>query len=259
MSHVLPHRIPPPLRSLERGLVREWRLLRFLAATLLAALMPATYTVAVRRSMAQAVCFSAWQVLPGYALLAILFGAATTHIIVVTAASYGLSHLALEAVVRVLVVEIIPLAAALFVAMRSGAAFLNRLTTLRANNIDLHHVSTFDQQVLPGVVGNFFAVVLLTLVSGTLVLCVAYLVVYGLTPWGLTGFTHLVGQIFDPVTAPGLLLKIALFAMAVGITPATLVLDAPQRSALSSDMRITARLFLMLTVIEVAALVLLHF
>jgi len=259
MTHVLPHRIPRPLRSLERGLVREWRLLRFMAATLLAALTPATYTVAVRRSMAQAVCFSAWQVLPGYALLAILFGAATTHIIVVTAASYGLSHLALEAVVRVLVVEIIPLAAALFVAMRSGAAFLNRLTALRAQGVDLRDVRTFDQQVLPGVVGNFFAVVLLTLVSGTLVLCVAYLIVYGLTPWGLAGFTHLVGQIFDPVTAPGLLLKIVLFALAVGIAPATLVLDSARQGALSSDMRITARLFLMLTVIEVAALVLLHF
>jgi len=259
MSHVLPHRIPPPLRSVERGLVREWRLLLFMAAILLATMTPATYTPAVRRSMAQAVCFSAWQVLPGYALLAILFGATTTHIVVVTAASYGLSHLALEAVARVLVVEIIPLAAAMFVAMRSGAAFLNRLTASRAQNVDLHHVSTFDQQVLPGVVGNFFAVVLLTLVSGTLVLCVAYLVVHGLTPWGLSGFTHLIGQVFDPVTAPGLLLKIALFALAVGIAPATLVLDAPQRGARSSDTRITARLFLMLTAIEAAALVLLHF
>lgn len=259
MSHVLPDCIAHPVRRIEHRLVREWHLLLFMADTLLAALTPATYTAAVRRSTAQAVCFSAWRVLPGYALLALLFGAATTHIIVVTAASYGLSHLALEAVVRVLVVEIIPLAATLFVAMGSGAAFLNRLTALRANNVDLHQVSTFDQQVLPGVVGNFFAVVLLTLVSGTLLLCVAYLMIYGLTPWGLAGFTHLVGQIFDPVTAPGLLMKIALFALAVGIAPATLVLDAPQRGALSSDMRITARLFLMLTMIEIAALVLLHF
>jgi phospholipid/cholesterol/gamma-HCH transport system permease protein len=258
MSHALPHRIPHPVRRVERGLVREWRLLLFMAATLLAALTPATYTSAVRLSMAQAVCFSAWQVLPGYGLLAILFGAATTHIIVVTAASYGLSHLALEAVVRVLVVEIIPLAAALFVAMRSGAAFLNRLTALRAENLELHREDIFDRQVLPGVVGNFFAVVLLTLVSGALMLCVAYLVVHGLTASGLAGFTHLVGQVFDPVTAPGLLLKIALFALAVGIAPATLVLDTARQGALSSDMRITARLFLMLTMIEAAALVLLH-
>jgi phospholipid/cholesterol/gamma-HCH transport system permease protein len=231
----------PMHQPLRRMLLREWRFLLLASATLLAALTPATYEAPVRRAMAQALCVSAWQVLPGYALLTMLFGAAATHIVAVTAASYGLSHLALEAVVRVLVVELIPLAAALFVAMRSGMAMLTRLAAL------------------PGVVGNFFAVVLLTLMSGTLVLCVGYLVVFGLTPWGLSGFTHLVGQVFDPVTAPGLLLKIALFAAAVGIAPATLVLDPARRVAVGSDMRITARLFLMLAFIEAAALILLHF
>lgn len=250
---------PPIHQPVRRMLLREWRFLLLASATLLAALTPATYEAPVRRAMAQALCVSAWQILPGYALLAMLFGAAATHIVVVTAASYGLSHLALEAVVRVLVVELIPLAAALFVAMRSGMAMLTRLAALRARGVDLCRPAVFDQQVLPGVVGNFFAVVLLTLVSGTLVLCVGYLVVFGLTPWGLSGFTHLVGQVFDPVTAPGLLLKIALFAAAVGIAPATLVLDPARRVAVGSDMRITARLFLMLALIEAAALILLHF
>jgi len=239
--------------------MREWRYLLFAAAILVAAVTPATYVRPVRQALAEAVCFSAWQILSGYALLAILFGAATTHIVAVTAASYGLSHLALEAVVRVLVVELIPLAAALFVAIHSGLYFLERLTTLRAQGVDLHDLREFDRHVLPGVLANLFAVVLLTLVSGMLVLGVAYLVVHGLTPWGLEGFTRLVGQVFDPVTAPGLLVKIALFGLAVGVAPATLVLD-PWRLAVSGrEMRVMARLFLLLVLIEGAALLLLHF
>jgi phospholipid/cholesterol/gamma-HCH transport system permease protein len=42
------------------------------------------------------------------------------HIVVVTAASYGLSQYALEMVVRVLVLELIPLVAALFVAVNAA-------------------------------------------------------------------------------------------------------------------------------------------
>lgn len=238
---------------------REWQFVLFAAALLVAALSPATYGRAVRQAVAQSVCFAAGQALPGYALFSILFGAATTHIVAVSAASYGLSHLALEAVVRVFVVELIPLAAALFVAMRSGIAVLDRLAALRAQGAAFEAGDLFVRCVLPGFIGNLFAAMLLTLASSVLVLCVAYLVIHGLSPWGIAGFTRLVGQVFDPVTAPGFLLKTALFGMAVGVAPATVALDTPRRAAAGSDMRVMARLFLLLALIEGAGLVLLHF
>ncbi|MDP1653259.1 MAG: ABC transporter permease [Rhodocyclaceae bacterium] len=247
------------LRWVTRGFRREWRIVLFGAATLAAALSPSLYDRQVRQATAQAVCAACWQSLPGYALLSILAGAVLTHIVAVTAATYGLSHLALEAVVRVFVVELIPLAAALFVAMRSGLDVLSRLAELRAQGLDFGVARRFERQLVPGVVANAFAVVLLTLTSGVLVLAVAYLMVYGLTPWGLTGYTRLVGQVFDPVTAPGLLLKILLFGIAVAIAPVTVVLDSPRRAAQGSEMRIMARLFLLLVLIEGAALLLLHF
>lgn len=231
----------------------------FGAATLAAALSPSLYDRPVRQATAQAVCTSCWQVLPGYALLSILAGAVLTHIVAVTSANYGLSHLALEAVVRVFVVELIPLAAALFVSMHSGLDALNRLAELRAQGLDFSAAGLFEQQLVPGVVANVFAVVLLTLTSGVLMLAVAYLMVYGFTPWGLTDYTRLVGQVFDPVTAPGLLLKILLFGIAVAIAPVTVVLDTPRRAALGSEVRVMARLFLLLVLIEGAALILLHF
>ncbi len=254
--HVAP---PFALRWLIHTLRAEWKLIRFAAVAIAAAFSPATYTPAVWRAAAQTICYAAWQPFPGYALLSILAGAVLTHIVAVSAASYGLSHLALEAVVRVYVVELIPLAAALFVALNSGLGCLNRLATLRAQGEDFGDPVLFGMHVVPAVISNLLAVVVLTLVSGLLVLVVAYLIVYGLTPWGLADYTRLVGQIFDPVTAPGLLLKIFLFGIAVAIAPASVVTDPPRRAAFGSEMRIMARLFLSLVLIEGAALVLLHF
>ncbi len=242
-----------------RSLRREWQLVRFAAVALAAALSPSTYTPPVRRAAAQAICAASWQAFPGYALLSILAGAVLTHIVAVSAASYGLSHLALEAVVRVYVVELIPLAAALFVALRTALEWLDRLAALRAQGTDFDDPALFCRHVVPAVVANLLAVVVLTLGSGLLVLVVAYLMVYGLTPWGLADYTRLVGQVFDPVTAPGLLLKIVLFGIAVAIAPASVVTDPPRRAASGSEMRIMARLLLSLVLIEGAALILLHF
>ncbi|MFN3883678.1 MAG: ABC transporter permease [Rhodocyclaceae bacterium] len=243
---------------LVRSIGREWRFVRFAALLLAAAVAPASYRPAVRRAVAQALCFAAGQALPGYALFSVLAAAVTTHIVAVSAASYGLSHLALEALVRVFVVELVPLAAALFVAMRSGIAVLDHLAALRARRQQLESGAAFVQVVLPGFIGNLFATLLLTLVSSLLALMTAYLVVYGLTPWGIAGFSRLIGQVFDPVTLPGFLLKASLFGLAVGIAPTTVALDAPRRAAAGSEMRVMARLFLSLVLIEGASLIVLH-
>lgn len=257
MSRTVAHLSPVGLR-LVRGIGREWRFVRFAALLLAAAVTPASYRPAVRRAVAQSLCFAAGEALPGYALFSILVAAVTTHIVAVSAASYGLSHLALEALVRVFVVELLPLLAALFVAMRSGIAALDHLAALRLRGERLAGGAAFLHLVLPAFIANLFATLLLTLVSSLLALSTAYLVVYGLTPWGIDGFSRLIGQVFDPVTLPGFLLKTGLFGLAVGTAPATVALDAPRHAASGSEMRIMARLFLSLVLIEGASLVVLH-
>jgi len=238
---------------------REGRFVLFAVAALVAAISPANYSRPVRQATMQAICFSTWQALPGYALLSVLAGGVLTHVVAVSAASYGLSHLALEAVVRVYVVELLPLAAALFVALRSGLDAAGRLAWARARGADFGTPTLFRYQVVPGVAANLLAVVVLTLSSGVLALVVAYLVAYDVTPWGLADYTRLVGQVFDPVTAPAVLLKTVLFGIAVASAPVAAALDAPHRAASGSEMRVMARLLLFLAVIEGAVLVLLHF
>ncbi|MCX8086504.1 MAG: ABC transporter permease [Rhodocyclaceae bacterium] len=249
---------PTVWSPLARGFEREWRYLRFFALLLAAAVTPASYRPSVRAALAQAVCFAAGQALPGYALFSVLAAMVTAHLVVVSAASYGLSHLALEALVRVYVVELLPLLAALFVAMRSGIAVLDHLAGLRAQGERLSSGAAFLNSVLPAFLANLFATLLLTLTSCLIALFVTYLVVHGLTPWGLAGFSWRIGQVFDPVTLPGFLLKTALFGLAVGAAPATVALEAPRRAAAGSEMRAMARLFLALALIEAASLIVLR-
>ena len=99
-----------------------WQVFHFGALALVLALSPATYDKPTRSVTSKQIYFTAWQILPWYALLSALISMVLIRIVVTTAENYGLSQYALGMVVRVLVLEMIPLAAALFVALRSGTA-----------------------------------------------------------------------------------------------------------------------------------------
>ncbi len=81
-------------------------------------LSPSSSQQVTRRALARHLYLDTAPVLLGFTVLAALISLVLTRIVVVTAISYGLSRYALEMVIRVLVLELIPLTAALFVAMR---------------------------------------------------------------------------------------------------------------------------------------------
>ncbi|WP_395400132.1 ABC transporter permease [Pseudoduganella sp. UC29_106] len=60
---------------------------------------------------------------------------------------------------------------------------------------------------------------LLAAVSCVTTLILAYIMIYGFTPWALPGYTRVVGQIFNPGVAMILILKIVLFSLAVAVIP----------------------------------------
>ena len=134
-----------PARRMMQGVKRAGRFVQFVALLFTAALTPATFRPGVRKAVAQAVCFAAGQALPAYVLFSVLCATVTTHLVAISAASDGLSHLALEGLVRVFVIELLPLAAALFVAMRSGFAALDHLASLRADGKRLTRPDGFAQ------------------------------------------------------------------------------------------------------------------
>lgn len=175
---------------------------------LAAALSPSIYTPQVRHAVASAICRATAQAAPLFLVLAGLLSLVIVHIVVVTAQSYGLSQFALSTVIRVLVVELLPLSAALFVALRLGA------DTSRTN-VGAH------ADTLAGVVSRLILVILLASGSGAIALVLAYLGVYGFTPWGLGAFTRTVGQVFDPLVLMALALKTLLFAASVATLAGT--------------------------------------
>lgn len=249
MSRIPPSPGFPALRSLFRWLERQGRIQRFAWLTLAAAVTPGTYDGPARNTLAQALCAAAWLTLPGYFLGCVLVSVVLTHVVAVTAASYGLSHLALEAVIRVHVLELLPLAAALFVALRALPATLAGLQA-----IPVASGPRPQGEVVAYFVANLFAVWVLAIASCVAALVVAYLVLHGFTLWALAGYARVVGQVFSPLVTAALALKVLFFALAVGLVPLSLLSDTGHRQRGGAEMRVMARLLFFLVIIEGASL-----
>ncbi|MDD5030023.1 MAG: ABC transporter permease [Rhodoferax sp.] len=240
--------------------LRSWAfMLHFGALVLVLLLSPSSYTHTYRAATAQRLVVSTWLVLPWFTALSSLLSLVLIRIVVVTALSYGLSQYALQMVVRVLVLELIPLSAALFVALRAGLAFnagaLPDGASARVQRVRELDLAQLHRNLLPRVLADGFSVLALAMFSGVITLVLAYLVVYGLSPWGLPGFTRTVGQVFDLTMSLGFLLKVLLFSLAVAVVPMAASLDAHWRASSATIQPGAVRLLVVLLIIEAALLV----
>jgi len=242
-----------------RGAASWWQLLHFGAIVLVMALSPSTYNRANRATTSQHIYASTWQVLPWFTAMAALLSLVLIRIVVVTAQSYGLSQYALQMVVRVLVLELIPLSAALFVALRAGLTFNAR----RADNVRSAQagptpplsIERLRHELVPRVMASAFSVLTLAMVSSVIALVLAYLTVYGFSLWGLPGYTRTVGHVFDLAVTLGFALKTVLFSLAVAVVPMAANLDARPIASADAVQPGAVRLFLVLLLIEAASLV----
>jgi phospholipid/cholesterol/gamma-HCH transport system permease protein len=233
-----------------------WRMLLLGAITVVLALSPSTYTREHRIATSRQIYLGVWQVLPWFATLTALVSLVIIRIVLVTASSYGLSGLALEMVVRVLVLELIPLSAALFVALRAGLAFNLSALEPQAPDSTAAALWRLRRDLVAEVSANAFAVLTLAIVSSVLVLVLSYLNVYGLSPWGLDDYTRTIGRVFDPVVTFGFGLKTVLFGFAVAVIPAAAIVEIKYHGYVKrSTMQPGAvRLLFVLLVIEAASL-----
>jgi phospholipid/cholesterol/gamma-HCH transport system permease protein len=225
-------------------------MLHFGAVVMVMALSPSSYNPTQRATTAKHIYTSTWQVLPWFTALSALLSLVLIRIVVVTALSYGLSQYALQMVVRVLVLELIPLSAAMFVALRAGLAFNAGAFTPRHFG-DLEHLRT---DLAPRVLADAFAVLALAMLSSVIALALTYLSVYGFSPWGLPSFTRTVGQVFDLSISLGFMLKTMLFSLAVAVVPMAASLEATRQRADYAMQPGAVRLFLVLLLLEAASL-----
>ena len=99
-------------------LLGGWRIMLFGVIVLSLTFSPTTYKREHRYAIAHQLVLGTTTNLIWFSLLSSLISVILIRIVMVTALSYGLSKYALDMVVRMLVLELIPLSAALFVALR---------------------------------------------------------------------------------------------------------------------------------------------
>ncbi len=219
-----------------RWLARAWRTLQFAAMILSLALTPSSYGRANRLPMVSQIANGTGMNVLWFTVLCALVSLILIRIVVVTAFSYGLSKFALEMVVRVLVLELIPLTAAVFVALRCTLPDGLELADMRSRG-DLQQlaragIDPVQREALPRVMAGIFSVLLLVAVSCVTALFLAYLTIYGFSPWGFTGYTRVVGQVFSPEVSIILIFKTLGFSLAVSIIPMASALYEKAQSGL---------------------------
>lgn len=236
------------------------RILFFGAALLVLAGSPSSYTRETRRALVHHVYADTAPILAWFTTLAALLTVIITRIVVVTAASYGLSQYALEMVIRVLVIELIPLTAALFVALRCTIPNGVALAAMRASG----EFDALAQQgrdpilllALPRALAGIYATITLAALSCVVAMLLAYFAVYGFTLAGIAPYTHVFGHVFDLAASLVFVLKTAFFALAVAIIPmASGIYDIEGGgSREAAALQGLVRMFAVLLVLEAASL-----
>ncbi len=240
---------------------RVWRGIFGLAGeVVVASLSPNVYNSATRTVVMKQIYFTAVQILLPFTLFAALLSFVLIQIVVSTAADFGLSEYALEMVVRLLVLEVLPLVTALFVALRSGSAINTEVALMRINNeieaLEDNGVDTLRLEFMPRVIGGVLSVLSLTAITSVLALVLAYLAVYGWQLWSVPDFTRVMGQVFDGAILTSIWLKSLAFGLAVTVIPVAEGLATPKMLFMApiSVLRGMVRLFFVLMLIEVGSL-----
>ena len=248
-----------------RFMARAWRTFSFAAVILSLLLTPASYRGENRVAIEKQLVAGTGQNVLWFTVLCSLVSLVLIRIVVVTAISYGLSRFALEMVVRVLVLELIPLTAAVFVALRCTLPDGVELAELRARGaLDELARRGFDpvgREALPRVLAGVFLVWLLVAVTCVVSLLLAYFTIYGFTGSAFAGYTRVVGQVFSPAVSVILLLKTLFFSIAVSLIPISAALydhvstTLRGRSKAARELASMVRLFSVILLIEVISLV----
>lgn len=232
----------------------------FAFAAAAAALSLSAYTPRTRALAMRQIYFGAWQVLPGFTLFAALLSFVVIQITISLARGYGLAQFALELVFRAVVLELVPLLTALYVALRSGAAMVTEVAMMRVSGeldeLFAAHIDPYEREFVPRIAAAAVSVFALTIVSCTVVMFIAYLVMYGANPSGFEEFSRTVARVFDPGALAGLIVKCLAFGAVVAVIPIAAGLDATRdaRSAAIAVMGGMVRLFVSLALIELVSL-----
>ena len=239
-----------------------WARITFFGSVMLVrALSRHSYGPQTRHNLARHVYVDTAPILGWFTVLIALFTVIITRIVIVTSSSYGLSQYALEMVVRVLVIELIPLTAALFVALRctipSGAALVEMRRAGHFRTLRRQRLDPIAVEVLPRLLAGVFSCITLAAVSCVVAGVLAYFAVYGFTSAGILSYVHVFGHVFEPLFTLIFVLKTLFFSLAVSIIPMASGLNNIEDvgSRESAALQGLVRMFGVLLILEALSLV----
>lgn len=234
------------------------------AVLLVLALSPGSYRSAHRPQFQRHIYNNTAPILVGFSLVCAVITIVLTRIVLTTALSYGLTQYALQVLIRVLVLELIPLTAALFVALRCTIPDGAEVTALVSNGALAAQRAAGREpirtEVLPRVVAGLLAGVTLAALSSVVALVVAYLVGFGFVLSGLSAYIRMFGQVFSPPVCLILVLKTLMLSLVVSLVPMASALYGLRglhgRSVrTSTEMHTLVRMSALILLIEVVSLV----
>ena len=248
-------------RRVLAGWVAWWQVLLVGAEIVVLAMSPSSYDQPdERRGVMLHLYRATAPLLTCFLVLSALLSRVLSRSVGATALSYGLSQYALEVLVRTLILELIPLYAALFVAVRYTMPEAQRMRGLLADELRRGVVrpaqQLLRQDMLPRALAGVFSVLLLAALSCVLALVLTYLNVYGFSPWALANYNRSVGSVFSPAVSLIFLLKTVFFSLAVAFVPmaASAKPDAQGGYARRNDISEFARLLSLILLLEVISL-----
>lgn len=243
-----------------RWLAGWWRIVFFGASILVLAMSPSSWRAPARQAVLRHIYVDTAPILWWFTGLCALLTLVITRIVVVTALSYGLSRYAQEMVIRVLVLELIPLTAALFVALRctipAGAALAEMRRLGLFDAMLRQGIDPVVTQALPRALAGIFATITLAALSCAVAMVLAYFAVYGWTLAGTAAYTHVFGHVFNGSVSLIFVLKTLFFSLAVSLIPMASGLydvegDGSRESAALQGL---VRMFAVLLLLEAASL-----
>ena len=248
-------------QAAQQWFIEWWQLLHLGSVILVLTLSPSSYSRENRIVLGRRIYINTVPILLGFSLLCALVAVVLTRIVMVTALSYGLSQYALQVLIRVLVLELIPLTAALFVALRctipDGAELMTMQASGELDEMRRQGADPIRREVLPRVVAGMFSGITLAALSCVVALVVTYIAVYGFAVAGLAGYTRVFGQVFTPAVSLIFVLKTVFFSLAVSLIPMASALYGMRGASVrtSTEMRGLVRMFAVILLIEVVSLV----
>ncbi|THU02049.1 ABC transporter permease [Lampropedia puyangensis] len=183
-----------------------------------------------------------------------------TQIVAQTLSRYGMGALALALLIRVMLVEVIPIAAALVVAIKLtiplGAELSRLRRTQHLNRLREAGADALRLEFLPRLLMGIYGVVMFSIMGSAIVTLTMYQGIYGYTWAGHETFTHVFARVMTPFFTFIFAGKAIAFGYIVALIPLTSAFSST-RFGLRRDTELAtlARMLLLLMAVQVLSLV----